>query len=414
MNSSSLSRAAFELPLRHGADVSKARRMARSLKFTIRGRDPEPTPEQWQVLGEALLRGDPLADDLAQWMCQQGMSQTRALFDSALESGLADLPGAPAALRNFIQTVERRPAWVNDHLLSLGARMCHVGGITACQVLRNAALMGGYQASAINRALVLTGALSHSPSRRVAETSRWWIDVTAQGGLDRQAPGFKGVLRVRLIHALMRRRVSELPQWDSAELGVPLNQADMLATYLGFSVVFLLGQRIMGVKFNDGEAHAVMHLWRYIGWLLGVEEDLLLEDEMAGRVRLYQVLLSQAPADASSRQLGRALMDEPLSHQYPCMPKLRGRYERAKNLSICRLFLGREGMHDLGLPGKVLPWFPLINAPRLALWHRLMRSVPGGLDWLVRKGRREQAAYFEMAFGSMSVEAVRPYSGQAR
>ena len=41
----------------------------------------------------------------------------------------------------------------------------------------------------------------------MAETTKWWIDVTREGGLGRFAPGFQTTLRVRVIHAMLRKRV---------------------------------------------------------------------------------------------------------------------------------------------------------------------------------------------------------------
>lgn len=391
-------------PSRHGADLVKARRTARPLRMLIRGVDPEPTPDEWHSLGTSLTRGDPIADRLALSMRGGGMQAGMARFEQALEHGIASVPDAPPELRDFFAAVEARPAWVDEARLAAGARACHVAGRLGMRVLRDAALMAGYQASAINRTLVLTGALAKGAQRRVAETTKWWLDVTAEGGTARQGAGFKSTMRVRLIHAMVRQRVRRMPEWDAAELGEPVNQADMLATYLSFSVIYLFGQRVMGVKLSRQEAEDAMHLWRYIGWLMGVEEGLLVDDEMSGRVRLFHVLLSQAPADDSSKQLGRALMDEPLTRHYPRWQKLTGRMERARHLSIVRLFVGREGMHDLGLPTATLPWYPVLTVPWVGLWHRLVRLAPGGRGWLARRGRHMQDTYLAILFGAASPE----------
>ena len=400
-----------ELPGRHGADVPSARRTARTLRWLIRGHDPDPSADQWRAVDDSLTRGDPPADRLAMWMCTHGLATTQPLFEQALNLGIGDVPDAPAELREFFQAVEATPDWLQPKRLVAGAKACHLSGLTGLQVLRDAALMGGYQASAINRTLVLTGALAKGAQRRVAETTKWWIDCTTCGGLSRFAPGFKSTVRVRLMHALVRQRVRALPEWDEAYFGMPVNQGDMQATYLGFSVIFLFGQRAMGVPLSRCEAESVMHLWRYIGWLMGVEDELLFETEMEGRVGLYRNLLSQAPADDSSIALGRALMDEPLSRHYgnalPLLDKLQGRYERAKHLSICRFFLGGRSMSALGLPGGVLPWFPLMAVPVTALRHRLMRLLPGGHQALVRQGRAAQENYLAILFGSGEPDIAR-------
>lgn len=394
------------LPTRHGADLAKARRVSKNLRLLLRGVDPEPTPEQWRARAEALLRGDPLADAVVHWMRETGMAASMQLFNRALEQGVETLPDAPPALTDFFAAVQQRPAWVDDALLVAGARACHIGGLTGLRAMRDAALMGGYQASAINRTLILTGALARGAQRRLAETTKWWVDCTADGGMDRFAAGFKTTLHVRLMHALVRQRVRRMPEWDASALGLPVNQSDMQVTYLGFSVVYLIGQRLMGVKVTPDEAHAVMHLWRYIGWLMGVEDGLLCDDEMQGRVQLYQNLLSQAPADESSKQLGRALLDEPLIRHYPYLQGLMGRWERAKHISIARFFLSRESMIDLGLPGYALPWYPLLVIPGTAVYHRALRLLPGGRDYLIRRGRIEQEGYLRVMFGSAAPDVA--------
>ena len=399
------------IPARHGADVPKARRIGRSLRWMISGVDPEPTSAQWLALGLALRRGDPPADDLADWMSRQGLRTALPLFERALNLGIDEVPDAPRPLKAFFQAVEDMPDWVRPPLLIEGAKASHLCGLTGLQALRDAALMGGYQASAINQTLVLTGALAQGAQRRVAETTKWWIDCTSAGGLTRFAPGFRTTVRVRAMHALVRRRVRAMPEWDEDRLGLPINQCDMQATYLGFSVVFLVGQRMLGVPLNPAEGHAVMHLWRYIGWLMGVEEDLLYETEQQGRVGLYQNLLSQAPPDDSSAALGRALMDEPLGrdygHAWPLLNHLHGRYERAKHLSLCRFFLGRQGMSDLGLPAGVLPWYPAFSVPWTAVKHHTLRLLPGGHAWLARQGREAQEGYLAVLFGAAEHDIAR-------
>jgi len=396
------------IPLRHGADVREGRRIAEPLRWLIRG-NPEPTPAQWQAIGESLQQGDPAMDRLVEWMDREGLRQTKPLFDRAVAEGLAALPDAPAPLRRFFAEVEARPAWVDPRRLAEGARVCGLSGRCGMDVLRDFGLMAGYQAGAINRALLLTGALQKGAARRVAETSHWWVDATRPGGMERGAPGWRSTLQVRLIHALVRRHLQQHPQWDRAALGLPLNQGDMHATWLAFSVIFLAGQRLLGVPLTAREGRAAMHLWRYIGWLMGVDERWLTEDEQQGRVALYQNLLAQAPPDDSSRQLGRALMDEPLQRHYRLWPALQGRWHKAKHLSIARAFIGRKGMRALGLPQATLPWYPLLGfAPRLG-WHLAQRLLPGGRERLIERGLKDQADYLRVLFGDATPELIRTH-----
>jgi len=393
------------IPRRHGADVQTGRRIAGPLRWLIRG-NPEPSAGQWQAIGESWNQGDPVMDRLVHWMAAEGLGKTKPLFDRALEQGLG--PDAPTPLRRFFAEVEARPAWVNPQLLDEGARACGISGLAGLYVLRDLGLMAGYQASAINRTLVLTGSLQKGAQRRTAETTKWWIDATRPGGMERGAPGWRGTLQVRLIHAMVRRHLQRHPEWDAAELGLPVNQGDMHGTYLAFSVIFLFGQRLLGVPLTAREGRAAMHLWKYIGWLLGLDERWLGDSEQAGRIALYQHALAQAPPDESSRQLGRPLMDEPLQRKYRNLGWLRGRWNHAKHLSIERAFLGRAGMRALGLPEDVLPWYPVLSfGPRLG-WHLAHRLLPGGRERLVRQGLKAQEEYLEVLFGNEQRGLAKP------
>lgn len=386
------------IPRRHGVDLQQSRRIAAPLGWLIRG-DPQPSLAEWQAIGESLNHGDPAMDQLVDWMAAEGLARSKPLFDRAVAEGIAAIPEAPAPLRAFFAVVETRPAWAEEAQLIEGARVCGLSGRTGMDVLRDFGLMAGYQASAINRTLVLTGALQKGAQRRVAETTKWWIDATRPGGLARGAPGWCATLQVRLIHALVRRHLRGHPQWDAAELGLPVNQVDLQATYLAFSVIFLFGQRLLGVPLRASEGHAAMQLWKYIGWLMGVDEHGLCDSEQSGRRALYANLLSQAPPDDSSRQLGRALMAEPLQRRYRQLPGVQGYWNHAKHLSMVRAFVGRRGMAALGLPRGVLPWYPLLSAPPRLLWHSVHCALPGGRERLIRQGLKAQQDYLPILFG---------------
>lgn len=386
-------------PGRHGADMLRARQVAAPIRRFIKGVS-EPSVAQWQAIGESLLQGDAPMDELVEWMSEVGLAQAMPLYNRALEQGIAALDDAPPPLQRFFASVERAPDWLDASQLLEGARVCCLSGLTGMRVLRDLGLLAGYQASAINRTLVLTGALEKGAQRRIAETSKWWIDCTRPGGMERGAAGYRGTLHVRLVHALVRRRVSSMAEWDASYFGLPVNQGDMHATYLAFSVIFLIGQRLLGVPLTQSDRRAALHLWRYIAWLMGVDECWLHAEENAAIRALYHNLLSQAPADASSRQLGMALIDEPLQRHYPNLAPLRGWLNRAIHLSIARTFIDAEGRRALGLPDGILPWYPLLTAPPRYLLQRLVRCLPGGRQWLIERGARQQQAYLMTLFGS--------------
>ena len=396
------------IPSRHGANVEEAKRINRSLLLFINDRKAAPPDEQqWQRMGQSLLAGDPPADELARWIQQADSGARFRAFEAALSDAEVPLDDLAPPLRGFFQAVQEPPAWLDWQRVERGIAASALSGRTGMRVLRDLGLMAGYQASAINRTLVMTGALERGAARRVAETTKWWMDCTTAGGMRPGNEGHRTTLRVRLIHALVRQRLLQRPDWKTEEWGVPVNQLDMQATYLAFSVLFLFGQKLLGTRITHQESEDIMHLWRYIGWLMGVDDTLLCRSEQQGRIALYQNLLSQATADDTSRQLGRALMDEPLHRHYPGNQWLSGHWNKQVHLSIIRLFAGKKGMQALGLPSWVPPWYPILFTPLNAGWCTLNRLTPGGKARLHRMGRKAQQRQLRTLFGEDRPEIKR-------
>lgn len=396
------------VPGRHGADRDRARALAARLKLTIDG-DPEPSEQDWCALGQALSRGDPLADAAIAWMRQVGRTAAWPWMEKGLHEGPDALPDEAGALKAFLAQGWQLPSWVDWRRVRRGAQVMQGTGEHGLMVLRDAGLMAGYQAGAINQTLLKTGALERGAHKRIAETTTWWLACTEDDGLQPGQPGHRLTLHVRLMHALVRDQLSRSPEWDAAWLGLPINQVDMQATYLAFSAVHLLGLRLTGMLFSQEDADAVMHLWRVMGWLVGVEEGLMCDDEATGRVLMYRNLVTQAPPDETSALLGRALMNEPLQRAYPIAAGLRGRLDRERHLSLVSWFLGPEGLRNLGLP-KRQPWYPLMLMAPTVAGSVALRTLPWMEGPWRAIARRQQRAYQQ---GLVGREPPAPWSSQA-
>ena len=352
-----------------------------------------PTPARWRLLGLGLLRGDPLGDALATEFARDGEGRSWGRFEQALAQGGRGLTGAPPALRAFFDAARARPGWVDPDQVVEGARVCALGGEPAMTAMLVNALAAGYRLSAINPTLIATGQLEHDSGRRLGLTTRWFMQVTRAGDLGPDSGGFQSTLRVRLIHALVRRRLHD-QGWDTARLGVPVNQTDMQVTSLGFSAVYLLGMRMLGTVTTRDERQAYLHRWRVISWLMGVEDAYLHpagDDPDAALQLLCHNVLQQPQADETTVRLARPLLlEEPLQRAYRSGGWLRGRFNRRKGLSIASLSLGRAGMAAMGLPLGALPWYPLGLYAWRQVQHRTLRQLPGGRDRLIAGGRQEQ------------------------
>jgi ER-bound oxygenase mpaB/B'/Rubber oxygenase, catalytic domain len=115
-------------------------------------------------------------------------------------------------------------------------------------------------------------------------------------------------VRVRLIHAQVRRLLLESGQSNADAWGAPINQCHMAGTNLMFSVGVLDGLSRLGYRFDRLEREAVVHLWRYVGYLLGVDPELLIADELEGNRLLDLMFAFEPEPDNDSRALVDALM----------------------------------------------------------------------------------------------------------
>ncbi|MBC7750459.1 MAG: DUF2236 domain-containing protein [Candidatus Saccharibacteria bacterium] len=388
------------------AEIRKAPLWMKALT-PILGQELTPNETEYDELVKAVSEGDVLMDNYVAWMFASNPKLAKQKFDQALQHGLDSVEDCPDALRVLFQEIERVPAWLDRQLLNDALAFIHSAGKDANHVLRDAALMGGYLLSGFNRALILTGALNQDASKRIAETSKWWMDCTEYGGLERFAAGFKSTVHVRFIHALVRRNLAANPEWDSKEWGLPICQIDMAATNLAFGLVFLAGLRALGIFPTSHESRSVMHLWKYAGWLMGVEKRWLVDSEREGIVLLHRAQLTQSAPDWSSQALGQALSLEPLQRHYAKFPVVSRQFAYYKHLSINQFFLGGRKMAQLGLPSNILPWYPLLVAPLNMVTYSVQRILPPLHTRLQQRGRKAQRDFMGV-FGDKGLTTIRP------
>ena len=359
----------------------------------------EPTPEQWRRLGEQLTVGDEPMDRLVEWMSSAGLQQTRPLFEKAAAEGIANVPDAPEPLREFFIGVESAPVWVDWDKVRKGQRALRIGGADGMYIARDVSLLGGYQFSGFNKTLLRTGALEKGSNQRFAETMQWAMDVISDGGLVPFGIGYRSTLRVRLIHALVRRHVAAMPDWRGDQWGLPVNQTDMAATLVGALVAPPAGAMGMGILPAPGDLDAIAHMTRYVGWLIGVHDEWLPRNFRDGIRVLFHTATALSRPDESTQQLSVPMAEDPLSWHYRNAKGLRRRLAWAQHLSVTSGFLGPRAMRTLGLPTYMPPWYPLLRIPVNVGRSIAAMALPGGRDRSASRGQREQKALLHIIIG---------------
>ncbi|MBA4607856.1 DUF2236 domain-containing protein [Aeromicrobium sp. Marseille-Q0843] len=300
-----------------------------------------------------------------------------AQFRAALEHGID--AEAPPALAEFVGTLREDPPWLDRDLVEEGARVFRRFGRNAADVLLQLSLIGGYRFGGPPDLLVATGALAgESTQRRLAETQSWAVAVTTAGGLDVHGEGWRTTAHVRAMHALVNHTFE--PRWDVERWGLPINQADQAGTLGLFDGTVLIGVKALGVPVSQDDSRAVMHLWKYVGWLMGVDEPWLVDSERERQRINYHVVLAQDGITEAGPQLSQDIIA--VLGRLP-----HGRWKTERSLSMLSLFLGRESMRELGLPWRP-PWAHVMLWVANSARHRVLGRLPGGKRRLEESGAR--------------------------
>lgn len=210
------------------------------------------------------------------------------------------------ACARFVDATRELPPWYDARALRAGRRMATRQAPLTFMVLLAGSLIESFAIADGAAVLVKTGRLDRDTIRRIYETATL---VRALLFDDSELPhhdGHEALLRVRLLHAFVRRWVTA-SGFDVAKRGVPVNQMDMLHTLLVFSHVVTRGIAALGARVSAEERESWCALWRLAGHVLGVKDEVSFsshEDELAR----YRLVRAHYAPDDGSRALAHAVL----------------------------------------------------------------------------------------------------------
>jgi hypothetical protein len=126
---------------------------------------------------------------------------------------------------------------------------------------------------------------------------------------------FKSVMLVRKMHKMVAGKLNA-----DLETGVPLkiSQYDMLITQFAFIGLVVLMPEKFGIHWNDEDLECVLHFWRLVGYLLGIEEEYNLFSHTLHKIKMMcQIILEKDMKSAfeggekggQSRQMSRGILE---------------------------------------------------------------------------------------------------------
>ena len=349
----------------------------------------QPSYAEYLQLNEALQAGDEPMDQVMRWVLQNPKLH-RKYFETALYEGLDKLPHDVPELTQFFSLVERKPTWYDQVKIDKALQFTYRLGANNGLILRDLSLMAGYMYPGFNQPLILTGALKKQAATRLAETTKWWVDITEKEGFERYNKGFCSTIYVRFIHSLVRHQLQKSEKWDAETWGLPINQYDQAMTNIAFSGVVLLGIRALGIFPSAEEVDSFLHFWKYAGWLMGIEEKWLVDQESEGWKLIYWMQFAHPKSDASSISLGSSLSKEPFERKYRYLRSFQQKLAYKQHLELTQFFIGRKKMKLLGLTPQSASWFAYYLIGRNLALYSGAKHIPRLNQFLELNGRHLQ------------------------
>ncbi len=376
---------------------SRGQEIARKLGRFIKG--PITYPDDVvRRLAKDRARGDLPSDALVKAGHERGFARNiRKMVEQALDHGIASVDDPPQELVDLFAHLDRAPAWLDWDRVERGAKVFRRYGTDAFFYF-GVVTLEGYRIEIGNKVLSLTGAYTGgSAFPRFLETCRFWIDTSEPGALRQGGQGRRTAALVRVMHSMIRRHVAPHPEWDAERLGVPLSLNPQLAT---LTLSFMLNQQMKatGHLVSDEEILDHMHLWRYIGYLMGVEPAFWPETIEDWWRMAYLMLIMDTPYDGDdSRNLGQSFVNAfAASPRDTAAVRQAKDHEYRKVLGWTRFFLTDDAFQAHQLPSAGLTrWLPLTLLPRNLSLELAQRVIPGFEDTLDLRRRRERSRWLD-------------------
>jgi len=177
-------------------------------------------------------------------------------------------------LKSFFFSKRELPTWYDPIKIEKGQAFFYKQALPIMTLLGALSLPYCYAASPGNKALYFSEKMRSSTHKRLLDTADFIIGVCSPNSLEENGTGHVFINKIRLIHAIARYYIINKQDWNK-EWGAPINQEDMAGTNLAFSYLILKGMKQGGYDVFNYETDAFLHLWKYIGYQMHLDENLL-------------------------------------------------------------------------------------------------------------------------------------------
>ena len=221
------------------------------------------------------LIGDPLGEAMMEDLAELSSTDSRGLIEAAMnQEGEEALRNAPASLREFFRDAETPPEWLDFAAFVPSVRMFHKNSSVILAAFIAGVLIEGFTTN-IAKSFFITGRVRDQGTRRLGQNNRHMMEIFLPNGMYRYGDGWKLSVRIRIVHAQVRRLLNNSEEWDTEAWGLPISAAHLGYAVSAFSARLLKHMKTLGARYNDEEYASFMAVWRYSGHLMGIPSTIL-------------------------------------------------------------------------------------------------------------------------------------------
>ncbi|MFI9000960.1 oxygenase MpaB family protein [Streptomyces sp. NPDC053541] len=255
------------------------------------------------------LAGDELADATVATLFERGeVGKFNTLMRYVSTAG-APLPdGLPEVAREYLHATAAAPSWVDWGEMEKARLFFTDNDVHITTALSFASMPACYLVPHVAKLLATTHGLKY-PSKRMAETGQFTLYLMRPDAFEAGGRFVPAAQKVRLLHASIRHHLRREGRWDTAALGVPICQEDMIGGQMFFSLLVLDSLHRLGIHMSTEGAEAYYYAWRVVGAVLGVDQEAVPKDLDEARRFLDLYMLRHMGPSADGSLLTRQLIE---------------------------------------------------------------------------------------------------------
>lgn len=300
--------------------------------------------------------GDPVMDAIVEELAPLPQSQVHRFLRAGMDEDREGIRNAPQLLRDFfVDAPQPDPDWLDHDAFAPGVRAFQRNAVLVLSAFVTGVLIDGFS-TLISKSFVQTGRIFDNGVRRLRQNNRQQMEIFWPGGLERYGDGWKLSVRIRFVHAQIRRLLAQTEEWEHDAWGVPISAAHLGYAIACFSARTIKHSQSLGARYSQEEKDGFHAVWRYTGHLMGIPEPILFIDE-SHALHIYDIgSLCEPPPTTEA-----IIMTNALVNSAPLVAGIEDKEERSKLVKgniypVSRVLVGNDLADQLRFPRNRWPF----------------------------------------------------------